>query len=281
MKIFIVKSSIPKIFSLMVVILSIWASSAGPGFFLSQSAGFSENPLGLLIETDALCRIPLSNSKGILWKTTKIDIGLHNGWTPADDVLGVRIAIEPIAPFDVTLCAGYYGMFDALGYGYYAMQSPSSPYDDKTRKGLEPSSVNGWWSSAAPRLKLKIGHALALDCVTADYFSLQSTGYFLEVRSYTIHKTRDLDVQNDAYALYEASGAVMAGVNYHTIWVRGTGVFSDRLSALVIVRPAVRPAVKGFESPFVAVLAGLYFRDPLYRMNAYVAAQAGFELKLE
>ena len=263
--------------ALALFCLPVFVSSAEQGFFLSQSAGFCENPLGVLVETGALYRIPLSDSKNILWKSTKFDIGLRNGWTPADDFFGLHIAFEPIALFDITFRAGYYGMFDALGYGYYDMRTTSSPYNDKTRKDLDPSSVNGWWCMAAPRLKLKIGHVLAVDCVTADYFSMQSTGYFLEIRSYTIHKTKDIDIQNDAYALYELSGMVRAGANYHTITVRGTGVFSDRLSAVAIVTPEL----KQFESPFIAVLVGFYFRDPLFRMHAYFGAQAGFELKLK
>ena len=273
----IIKSGNPPISSLMILFFSACLACAGQGVFLSQSAGFCENPLGVLIETGALYRIPLSDSKDILWKTTKIDIGLQNGWTPADDFFGLTLAFEPIAILDITLKAGYYGMFDSFGYGYYDMRSTSSPYNDKTRKDLDPSSVNGWWCMAAPRLKLKIGHALVVDCVTADYFSMHCTGYFLEIRSYTIHKTKDIDIQNDAYALYEVSGTVMAGANYHTIWVRGTGVFSDRLSAVALVTPEL----KQFESTFIAVLVGLYFRDPLFRMHAYIGAQAGFELKLK
>ena len=135
----------------------------------------------MLIETGALYRIPLSESKDILWKSTKIDIGLQNGWTPGDDFFGIKLAFEPVAVFDVTVKAGYYGMFDAFGYGYYDLPSASSPYDDKARKSLDPLSVNGWWLSAAPRLKVKIGHLLAVDCLTTDYFSMQRSGYFLEI----------------------------------------------------------------------------------------------------
>ena len=271
------KSVHSPIFSLILLFFSACLASAGSGVFFSQSAGFCENPLGVLIETGALYRIPLSGSKDILWKGTKIDIGLQNGWTPADDFFCLTLAFEPIAIFDITLKAGYYGMFDDFGYGYYDLPSTSSPYNDKARKALGSSSVNGWWGVAVPRLKVKIGHVLAVDCMTADYFSMQTTGYFLEIRSYTIHKAKDLDIQNDAYALYEVSGSVKAGANYHTIWVRGTGVFSDRLSAVAIVTPDP----KLFQSPFVAALAGLYFRNPLYSTNAYVGIQAGFELKLK
>jgi hypothetical protein len=256
--------------------LAALAATPESGLFLSQSFGVSENPLGVLVETGALCRIPLSQSQDILWKNTKIDFGLRNGWTPADDFFGLQVAIEPIAIFDITLFAGYYGIFDAFGYGYYSVPSSTAPYNDKTRKDLDPSSVNGWWLSAAPRLKVKIGRFLALDCVTANYFSLQSSGYFLEIRSYTIHKTKDIDIQNDVYALYKFSDAIISGANYHTIDVRGSGVFSDRLSAVVIMTPPL----KQFHSPFLAALIGIYFRDPLYRANAYIGVQAGFELKL-
>jgi hypothetical protein len=262
--------------ALILLCLSVFVSSEEQGFFFSQSAGFSENPLGILLETGALYRVPLSKSKDILWKSTRIDLGLQNGWTPADDFFGLNLMVEPIAVFDINLKAGYYGLFDAFGYGYYGLPSAVSPYDDKMRKTLNPSSVNGWWCVAAPRLKLKLGRFLAVDCLTADYFSLQNAGYFLEIRSFLIHKTRDIDVQNDVYAFYEVSSAVMAGANYYTIRVSGTKAFADRLSGVAIITPPIGRLT----SPFLAVVAGLYFRHPLYRMNAYFAVQAGFELKM-
>jgi hypothetical protein len=270
--------SAPRLFLAFLPLLCGYscAVSAEQGLFLSQSAGFSVNPLGVLIETGAFYRIPLSKSQDILWKNTRIDIGILNGWAPADDVFGLRVAYEPIGIFDITLKAGYYGMFDAFGYGYYDMPSPSSPYDGNVRKNLDPMSVNGWWLSAAPRLKVKIGRVLAIDCVTANYFLMQKPGYFLEVQSYTIHQTKDIDIQNDLYALFEFSGSVLAGANYHTITVRNSGVFSDRLSAIAIITPVLKQC----ESPFIAALAGIYFRDPLFRMHGYVGMQAGFELKM-
>jgi hypothetical protein len=252
------------------------AVSASQGIFFYQSAGVSINPLGVLLDTRALYRIPLSKSQDILWKSTKLDIGLANEWTPADDFLGVRITCEPIAIFDITLRAGYYGMFNVFGYGYYPMATAASNYNDSVRKALDPLSVNGWWCSAAPNLKLKLGRFIAVDCVTANLFDMQQKGYFLEVRSYAIHKTQDIDIQNDAYALFEINKVIMTGLNYHVLSVLGTKVFSDRLSAMAIVTPEW----KRFESTFLAVVAGLYFRDPLFRMNGYVAVQAGFEIKI-
>jgi len=267
--------------NLLASALTILCSYAFVGFadqalYYSQSAGFSENPLGILVETGARYHLPLSKSKNILWTNTKIDLGFQNGWTPADDFFGLRIAFEPIGVFDVTLKAGYYGMFDTFGYGYFDMPTSSSPYDDKVRKTLDPSSVNGWWLSAAPRFKVKIGHVLAIDCVTANYFFMHSPGYFLEVRSFTIHQSKDIDVQNDLYGLYEFSGTLFAGANFHTITVRNSGVFSDRLSAVAVITPAL----KHIESPFIATMAGLYLRDPLFHMHGYVGLQTGFELKL-
>jgi hypothetical protein len=247
--------------------------SAGQGLFFYQSAGFSLNPLGVLLDTRGLYRIPLSKCQDILWKSTKLDIGLANEWTPADDFLGVRITCEPIAIFDITLRAGYYGMFNVFGYGYYPMASATSDYGDSARKN--PLSINGWWCSAAPNLKLKLGRFIAVDCVTANLFDMQKSGYFLEVRSYAIHKTQDIDIQNDAYALFEINKVIMTGINYHVLSVLGTKVFSDRLSAMAIVTPEW----KRFESTFLAAMAGLYFRDPLFRMKGYVAVQAGFEIK--
>ena len=251
------------------------AAFADQGTFFYQSAGFSLNPLGVLLDTRALYRIPLSKSQDILWKSTKLDIGLANEWTPADDFLGVRITCEPIAIFDITLRAGYYGMFNVLGYGYYPMATSTSDYGDSARKN--PLSVNGWWCSAAPCLKLKFGRFIAFDCVTANLFDMQKSGYFLEVRSYAIHKTQDIDIQNDAYALVEINKVIMTGINYHLLSVLGTKVFSDRISAMALVRPEW----KRFESTFLAAMAGLYFRDPLFRMKGYVAVQAGFELKVK
>ncbi|HUI94041.1 MAG TPA: hypothetical protein VLX68_17515 [Chitinivibrionales bacterium] len=239
--------------------------------------GFSLNPLGVLLDSRAQYRLPLSKSKNIFWKSTKLDAGLANEWTPADDFLGLRVTLEPIAFFDITLRGGYYGMFNVFGYGYYPMATATSDYGDSARKAIHPASVNGWWCSAAPEIKVKLGRFIAVDCVTANYFDMKSSGYFLEIHSWALHKTEDVDVQDDAYALVEINKMVMSGLNYHTLSVLGTKVFSDRLSAMAIIQPEW----KTFESNFLAVMAGLYFRDPQFRGKGYFAIQAGFELKVK
>jgi alkylhydroperoxidase/carboxymuconolactone decarboxylase family protein YurZ len=85
------RSAVKKLILVMVllgiVVAGLSAEKAKKGFYLNQSIQGSFNPLGLQFLTQAYYRIPLVNKEGILWESTKIDIGLQNNLSPAFDAV--------------------------------------------------------------------------------------------------------------------------------------------------------------------------------------------------
>src|SRR5512136_3014541 len=91
--------------SVSILILSL--AAIGPakaekthkGIYNFNSIGASWNPLGIQVDNRLCLRFPLSARTGILWESTKLDIGIQSSWTPADEVAGVFFTVEPVAFF--------------------------------------------------------------------------------------------------------------------------------------------------------------------------------------
>lgn len=252
------------------------AEKTQPGFFFSQAIGGSYNPLGLILDTKLLWRAALVPKDGLLWESTKVEAGIQNEWTPADNILSARLDIEPIAFFGLICKAGSYGMFNELGYGCYRISSPASPYGPQALKSIVSTDAHGYWISVAPTLKAKFGRLIVLNTTTVDQLAVDGTGYFLEVRSYLPHRTRDLDVTNDAFVLAECNPWLLAGATYHYAYVKGTSLQSQRLCAMAIVQPT-SPALK---ATFAAANVGTYVQDPLFNRTFFLGCLVGAEFRL-
>lgn len=253
-----------------------YAEKTEQGFFLTQAIGGSYNPIGLLWDSKLSYRLPLVPKDGILWESTKLEAGIHNGWTPADNILAACVSIEPIAFFSLACEAGSYEMFNGFGYGCYRFASANNEYGPQAQKYLKPESSHGYWLSIAPTLKAKFGRILVLNTTTLNRQSVNGTGYFLEVRSYLLHRTRDFDAVNDVYVLEECSPWLLAGATYHYVYVNGTSSRSQRLCVMAIVKPKVR----GLSSTFAAVNAGEYVQDPLFNHTRFLGCLVGIDVRL-
>ena len=252
------------------------AEKAQYGIYNYNSLGGGYNPLGVLLDNRLYMRLPLSSKPGVLWESTKLDIGLQSSWTPADEMIGLRITLEPIAIFSLTGTIGFYGMYNIFGYGLYPFSSGNEHYGPALPQNIDPQSAAGAWYSLSPELKLKAAHIIFVNTVTADYVSLNRTGYYLEVRNFTLRKTRDIDLINDANLLFEFNKNLLAGCVYHYLSIFGTGINSHRISTLAI---RLFPGTK-LGNVFTAVTAGYYLSDPAFNHTFYLGAMAGMDLRL-
>jgi hypothetical protein len=246
------------------------------GLFFQPNVAASYNPLGVLLDTRLYYRLPLSTSKDILWESTKLDVGLINEWTPADNMLGLWCNIEPIAVFDLTVKAEYYKVYRMFGYGYYKLGGPTSAYDDNSLKSLSRGSRDGYWISAAPTLKVKVASFIAADQVTINRMDLGDDGYYLEWRSFTIHYSRDVDVLNNLYLLYEHDKEISVGVNHSLQWVKNAKGLSHRLCVLL----TYSPTVPMLSNTFSALTAGMYLKDQMYEGRFYVGLLVGTDVRI-
>jgi hypothetical protein len=269
--------------ALFSIIIAIAAGSLCPaaaekaerGIYSYNSFGSSLYPLGVLLDNRLVVRLPLSARPGMLWESTKLDAGLQSSWTPADEIFGVRICLEPVAFFSLTGTAGAYGMYNALGYGLYPFSSARDPYGRGLPENIKPQSAGGTWCSLSPELKLRAGQVILVNTVTANFISIDRKGYYLELRSHTMHKGADADLANDLNLLYEFNRRFLAGGVYHYLDVFGTRIESHRVSVLAI---GLFPASK-LGSAFAAATLGYYPADPVFRHSAYLGMMVGTELK--
>lgn len=259
-----------------VGVISTRADKTQAGLYFDQAIGASFNPLGVLLDSKLQYTFPLINKNGILWESTKVEAGFQNEWTPADNVLSARIAVEPVAFFDIVCKAGLYGMYNALGYGCYRLASPAVPYGPDAQRVLVPGDAHGYWVSVAPTLKARLGRFVALNTTTVNCLSIDGDGYFLEIRSYLVHRTRDVDVIDNAYVLAQCTQWLLAGATYRYADVLGTKAQSQRLCAMAIVKPTPSK----FKGAFAAVQAGPYLADPLFSHSVFFACLVGAEFSL-
>jgi len=255
----------------------VHAETTAPGIIFSPAIGICYNPLGLLIDTKLLHTSPLVKKVGLLWESTKTRIGVQNEWTPADNLLSVRFECEPIAFFDVTVKAGFFSMFDALGYGCFRMaDGAAGEYNLKTQDREGRGSAGGYWISVTPTVKAKIGRIIALNTLAVNRISIDGPGRFLELHSYLPHKTIDVDLVNNTIALYECSQKILAGMSFKNTYVYGTSRFSQQISGMAIFKTAPIARLPRF----LLLNAGMYLKDPLFTNKIYLAFLAGADIKV-
>ena len=266
--------------ALLLALASGAAAQAAParrGFYLDQSIQAAYNPLGAQLVTKLFYRLPLSDRGGILWESTKLDLGLENSLSPAFDFLGLYLDLEPIAFFDLTLAARLAGYHDALGYGFRELGGYEDEYDADSLGELAGGSEAGLFLSAAPTLKLAFGPLALSNTLRINYFRAgDGEGYFYEAVGNCVLEKSGFELYNDAYAVALLGGGLMAGLNHSLLYVPGSGYRSSCLKAVA----AVDAPLSGRLSLYAALAAGLYLEDRYLEGEARVAGQAGILLEL-
>ena len=259
-----------------VLLLSFYCFSqhAEKGVFYNQSMGLSWNPLGVLIDSKITGRIPLHPSKNeILWKSTRIELSIQNEWTPADNLLSLSYTIEPIALFNVMFKAGYYAMFDGLGFGCFRMDSNKRSYNASAKKNGITNNADGLWLSINPSIRLQIKKLIIFDNIAINKIHINGERYFLEVRSNLVHAVSDVDIVNDFMAFYKFNDILMSGIRYRYINVLKGKSNSQLLCLASVVQPAA-PKFKGF---WLFISVGAYLSDPENKGKEYFGILAGKE----
>jgi hypothetical protein len=254
-----------------------FAEPARRGLVLDQSLQAGYNPLGAQLVTKLYCRLPLIEKEGILWESTKVDLGIKNSLSPAYDMLGFFVDIEPIAVFDLALSASAIGYFDALGFGFRSMAGYDAAFDDAALKAVPDGNALGYQLAATPTFKIALGPFAVLDSLSATYFSVDGgSGYFLEAMGNCVLKKEDFELFNDAYALYAFDFGLMVGVNDSILYVPGSGYRSHTLQGIGVYSGRLSEKA----DIYAALTAGIYLEDKYYEGKPRAAGQAGITLKL-
>lgn len=256
---------------LLLFTTNISAEKTVSGLYLKQSVGGSYNHLGILSTTHLFYRLPLVKKDGILWESSKIDMGIRNELSPASENPGLFIQIEPIAIFDCKFQIDQVHLFKQLGFGYIALDSASSSFHPDSIKDRHQSSNNGYWFKVAPTLKLKIKKLIISNTISFNSITMDKKGYYLERQTNTCLDNNDFLLANNIFTLYEFSNSFIAGANFYSNRVQSTDAATHRLSLAGIYAHTFSP-----KTDFnVVILAGTYFKhNYLTWKDPYIALQA-------
>lgn len=254
-----------------------FAEPAKKGLFFDQNVQAAYNPLGAQLGSKLFYRLPLSDKDGILWESTKVDFGIKNSLSPAFDMLGVYVDILPIAVFDLTLSAQAIGYFDALGFGFRSVGGYDAAFDDAALKSIPDGNAFGLMLTANPTLQVAIGPIAIMDSLSVNYFNVDGgEGYFIEAFGNCVLKKKDVELYNDAYALYTFDFGLMLGLNDSILYVPGSGYVSHCLQGVGVYSKALSEKL----SLYAALTAGAYLEDEYLKGKPRVSGQAGITLEL-
>ena len=266
------------VLALFVVILAgLGAEKTRKGTGLDQSIQASFDPLGVQLITKVYYRLPFVQQEGMLWESTKVEVGIQNNLSPAYDMIGAYIDFAPIAIFDLALSAQAIGYFNGLGFGFYDLSGYGAAFDGDSLKALASKNSTGYVLTAAPTLKFAWGPLVMLDAFSLSYFSVDNgSGFFYERVGNVVLAKNDIELLNQAYLLVTVLPGELAGLNDAVLYVPGSGYVSHRLSAMGVYSTRLTDAL----SLSAVLMLGTYFADRYYQYALYVAAQAGVTLAL-
>ena len=232
-------------------------------------------PPGIQNDSRLFIRFDLYDSDNILFKDSKIDIGIQNKLTPSYDYLGVRMNIEPIAILDITLSAGVFAAFEALGFPFLELQGYDSDFNDAALDLLEPLNRTGTYAYLCPTVKMAFGKMIAMHSITINYFNMGTRSkYFFERMSNAIMAQEDVNLENETYFLYKFNPGIMLGLQHYYLYIPDSKYISQRISLTSIFTPQ-----SGFaKGAYVVTILGGFLRDKYY--DLYFALLIGKEFQI-
>ena len=261
------------------VLTFAWVSCADPvvkGLYFSQRMAGCWNPPAFLLDSRLFYRVPLSEKEGGLWERTRIEAGVRNMWSPTDDLVLACLTVEPIGFFEIGFMAGGYAMFRGLGVGFFPLEGPEVAFDAETRRSIEAENRTGWWVRVEPVLKARVGPVVLVDAVQFNVFDLGGDEWFVEMRSYSIHNTRDRDVLNNAFVFYSPVERFMTGPTYQVLYTESTGAAAHRLRWATVYKPSIA----WLRESWAAVNIGICNSDEEFRGKFHIGALVGGEVQL-
>lgn len=254
-----------------------FAEAPVEGFYVDQNLQAAINPLGAQLGTQVFYRMPLIKEKGILWESTKLEIGLKNNFSPAYDLVGPFLDIEPIAIFDLFLSAQFAGYYKALGYGFRDLSGYGAAFDSTALDALPMKDATGYILSAAPTLKFAYGMFAFSNTFRVSYFNVDGgSGYFYEAGGNCPLSKGDIELSNDAYALVVLGSGFMVGLNDSILAVPASGYRTQKLHAIGIYSGSLSQKT----SIYAALEAGIYLEDQYLQYTVHADGQVGIVTKL-
>jgi hypothetical protein len=265
------------LFALAMASAAAFAQPARKGLVFDQNLQAAWGPLGAQTVTKLFYRLPLSDKGGALWESTKVDVGLKNSLSPAYEMFGAYVDILPIAVLDLAFSAQAIGYYNALGYGFHSVAGYDSEFGDDAFGGSSGKNAFGFMLTANPTFQIAAGPIVVMDSFSVNAFSVDDReGYFHEAIGGCVLKKQDIELVNDAYALFTFPFGLMLGVNDSILFVPGSGYVSNCLQAIGVYSSQLSETL----SFYAALTGGTYLEDRYYEGELRISGQAGVTLKL-
>jgi len=291
--------AVKKTILVLMVLVMIFAGSSSvfaqnedgwtePGLFLDTNLGVAYNYLGLALSANVYYRFPLIKKPGMLWKTTRIDIGVQETITPSFNRISAMLAIEPIAVFDVKVYAGYDLEFAALTGGMYEVPNPNTTsiaygnsYDDVTVDGTRYTG-HGFRLKIVPTAKFALGPVAALYSFIVGYHTYNdetATGYYYDPEMAMIHAVNEWYFTHDAKLLFQVWD-FRIGANWLYNIVNSTGYTNMELVGMVVYTPSWRFLPESV-APYAVLQMGSYLWDQYHTGHITFGLLLGVSWKIK
>lgn len=257
-----------------------------PGLFLDTNIAAAYNYLGLRWTNNLFYRFPLIKNPGMLWKSTKIELGISDELTPSYHRIFAMLAIEPIALFDLKVFAGYDIQWAALTGGIYTTPDPETitdwgsayadVYDETTRQ-----SGHGFRLRVMPTVKAAVGPVAATYTLTFGYHTYNAetaTGYYYDAETASIHSVNDFYFTHDGKLIVRFLD-FMAGANLVYMHVNSWGYSNLKLTGLFVYTPSWSFLPEEL-NPYFILQAGSFIDDRYFTGKFSIAGVLGLNAKL-
>ncbi len=258
-----------------------------PGLFLDTSLSAAINYLGLKLTNNLTYRVPLIKDNGLLWKSTKFEIGISDDLTPSYHRISALMIIEPIAFFDLKVLAGYDLEWAALTGGIYdIVRDPATITDwgnEYADVYIESSrqTAHGFRLKVMPTAKMAVGPIAATYTFTLGYHAYNvntASGYYYDPETATIQQINDLYFVHDAKLIGRFLD-FMAGANFIYTDLFSWDYANMKLAGLFVYTPSWKVLPEGIQ-PYFIIQAGSYIQDRYNVEEFSAAAVIGVNFKL-
>ena len=82
-----------------IAVSGVFGEKTREGTGLDQSIQASLDPLGIQLVTKVYYRLPFIQQEGMLWESTKVEVGVQNSLSPAYDMLARIIWTSRRSPY--------------------------------------------------------------------------------------------------------------------------------------------------------------------------------------
>lgn len=228
-----------------------------PLLSINHFVGVTYRNWGLMYIIRVYKRWMLFDTDNILWKNCHVDLGFVNDLSPAFNIVGGYVEVEPIAVLNMRLDVQQYTLFNIPGkpfnaYGYYYYPDDGTPLEEldfsanyrasgsnKQGETWKATYNYGFRMRLSIRLQAEYWRIAIVDMIEMSFqtFAQKSNEtYWYDPMTDAIHKRTDFDFNSYLFLLFKILGydptdenTLYLGAGWKYLWVVGTQYKNNRV----------------------------------------------------